>query len=89
MSFAGDEKLIDSHSTQLKLPIHKGLVASNRTGPPLVELFKKSQTDLSSIVTEEVVTNMIVLVFADQLHDANVHWLELAMVAGDWKIYRA
>ena len=89
MSLAGDEKLIDAHNTQLKLPIHKGLVASNRTGPPVVELFKMSQTDLSSIVTDEVVTNIIVLVFADQLHDANAHWLELETVAGDWKIYRA
>ena len=88
MSLAGDEKLIDAHSTQLKLPIHKGLVAWNRTGPPVVELFKMSQTDLSSIVTDEVVTNMIVLVSALQLHDVNVHWLELEMVAREdskWK----
>ena len=81
MSLAGDEKLIDAHSTQLKLPIHKGLVAWNRTGPPLVELFKTSQTDLSSIVTSDVTEKRIVLVFAVKLHDINVHWLELEMVA--------
>ena len=80
MSLTGDEKLIDAHKTQLKLPIHKGLVASNRTGPPLVELLKTSQTDLSSIVTVDVEEKRIVLVFAAQLHDVNDHWLELEMV---------
>ena len=80
-SLAGDEKLIDAHKTQLKLPIDNGLVASKETGPPLAELFKTSQTDLSSILREEVVTRIIEEVDAIQLHDVNVHWLELEMVA--------
>ena len=87
MSFAGDEKLTDAHKTQLKLPIHRGLVALNRTGPPLAELCKTSQTDLSSIVSVD--PNMIVLELelveeAIQLHDVNVHWLELEMVTGEY-----
>ena len=85
MSLTGDEKLIDAHKTQLKLPIHKGLVASNRTGPPLVELFMKSQSDLSSMFTG-VLEKHIALVFAAQLHDAKDHWLELRIFVGEKEI---
>ena len=83
VSLAGDEKLIDAHKTQHKLPIHNGLVASNSTGPPLAELLEISQTDLSSMVTSEDEECMIVLVFAVKLHDVNDHRLVLAMVAGE------
>ena len=86
MSLAGDEKLIDAHNTQLKLPIHKGLVASNRTGPPVVELFKMSQTDLSSMFTGVLEEKHIALVFAAQLHDAKDHWLELRIFVGETEI---
>ena len=53
MSLVGDEKLFDAHKTQLKLPIHRGLLASNETGP-LAELLITSQTDLFSRLTDEV-----------------------------------
>ena len=83
MSFAGDEKLIDAHKTQHKLPIHKGLVAPNKIGPPLAEQFEISQKDLFSTVTDELRANVTVFVIAVQLHDENAHWLELVMVAGE------
>ena len=73
MSFAGDEKLIDAHKIQLKLPIHNGLVAPNKIGPPFAELLEISQTDLFSTVTDEAVANVNVLVIAIQLHDENIH----------------
>ena len=76
MSLAGDEKLIDAHKTQLKLPIRRGLVASNKTGPPLAELLETSQTDLSWRSMSDMERNLIVVFFAVQLHDVNVHWLE-------------
>ena len=82
MSLAGEEKLFDAHKTQHKLPIHRGLVASNETGPPLAELLITSQTDLFSSVTDEEL-KIIDLVFPVQLHDLNVSWLELEMVAGE------
>ena len=83
MSLAGEEKLFDAHKTQHKIPIHRGLVASNETAPPLAELLITSQTDLFSSFTDEVATNIIVLVIAAQLQEENAHWLELAMVAGE------
>ena len=82
MSLTGDEKLIDAHKTQHKLPIHNGLLPSNKTDPPLAELLTRSQTDLFSKVTGELETKTV-LEDADQLHDLNVHWLELEMVAGE------
>ena len=54
MSLVGDEKLFDAHKTQLKLPIHRGLLASNETGPPIAELLITSQTELFSSATDEV-----------------------------------
>ena len=87
MSLAGEEKLFAAHKTQLKLPIHRGQAASNETGPPLAVLFRTSHTDLFSRLTDEVEANKTVLAknieehFPVQLHDVNVHWLELEMVA--------
>ena len=83
MSFDGDEKLFEAHNTQLDLPIHSGLLPSSRTGPPLVLPFVISQTDPPSIASGDFETKPIALVVPFQLHDLNVHTLEMDMVPGE------
>ena len=79
MSFAGDEKELDAHSTQDELPINSP--PSNEAHPPVVELLEITQAELSS--TPIVVPMNNVLVAPVQLQERKIHELELEMVAGE------
>ena len=89
MSLDGDEKLFEAHNTQLDLPIHSGLLPSSRTGPPLVLVLVMIQMDPSSIVKGDFDSKISAFVVEFQLHDPNVHWLELEMVAREVAMLKA
>ena len=89
MSLDGDENLFEAHSTQLDLPIHNGLLPSSRRGPPLVLPLVISQTEPSSMTSGEFDSKIRAFVVEFQLHDVNVHWLELEMVAEEEDMSKA
>ena len=80
VSFDGDKKVFEAHSTQLDLPIHSGLLPSSRTGPPLVLPLVIIQTEPPSMTSGEFETKHIVFVVAFQIDAVNDHRLEFEIL---------